>query len=117
VKADKDLLIAARAKIEAGWCKGTLFMLLWGKPHFCAAGALDTCLFPGDESPEHALLRACLPHGVPNGRFENVAMFNDLPATSMQDVLDLYDRAIAAVDGAGASRGEPRALDVLDPSK
>jgi hypothetical protein len=92
----KQNLIAARARIEAGWCKH-----ICHDPHanaYCIAGALLIQLIPPwlEETPEHKALRAAIPDGHPKNDYSDLARFNDHRTTTKADVLALIDRAIAA---------------------
>jgi hypothetical protein len=92
-----DVLVAARAEVEAGWCKG------WTVDHrgnVCAFGAVETALGVSKArrrnveiimgNPSDALWTA-LPAG-----YATVPRFNDDPHTTKADVLALFDRAINA---------------------
>jgi hypothetical protein len=86
-----DDLKAARALIEKGWCKDALRL---GNT-YCAIGALSkvtegdvyACTSRGDAA-YHAV-RKMLPAGV------DIADFNNAPETTRQDVLNLFDKALA----------------------
>jgi hypothetical protein len=95
-----ERLKAAKARVLAGWCKNTMSQrrLVNGEwqDQYCAAGAL---LEPGsmcilEETEAHRCLRESLPN-QPQHVYHAVAMYNDRPDTTLADIEQLYDRAIA----------------------
>jgi hypothetical protein len=72
-------LIAGRRRIEEGWCQGV--MRTWGA--VCAVGAISR-----NPKALEVLQRA-----IGEGCY--IPKWNDMPGRSKEDVLDLYDRAIA----------------------
>lgn len=92
----KDNLIAAKALIDtpAKWIKGTSEL----DGCFCAIGALNRISPPlghyDDLTPPDPAYEA-LVSALPDGECF-VARFNDEPATTHADIMDLFDRAIAA---------------------
>jgi len=93
----KDNLIAARALIDTPerWIKGESRI----GDCFCALGAIGVVSGPGAEPGLWNGCHEALAHAVPNGDLY-VARFNDDPDTTHADILALFDRAIAAQDGA-----------------
>lgn len=101
----KENLIAAKALIDTPD--------KWVKHHFgfdgcmCALGALGRALGvdPSDDmGPNEAALGGALPAGFQSNTNlslgTKVANYNDHPDTTHADIMALYDRAIAAQDGA-----------------
>ncbi len=102
----KDLLIAGRARIERGWCQGTYARdddgvqvyaedLDYPGLSFCALGAI------GEQISRCEGAALILANHIPKDRryplnARSVSWFNDDPSTTKEDVLALYDRAIAA---------------------
>jgi hypothetical protein len=94
-----DVLIAARAEVEKGWCKGHLVNDDTGD--VCAMGAVYRAA--GDDFvtapvPDSVLAMADRTRRILedalNGR--HVPFFNDASSTTKADVVALFDRAIAA---------------------
>jgi hypothetical protein len=87
-----DVLIAARAEVEKGWCK---FSFEDDGGRVCAQGALDRVGAYGRTPVRDALIDALPPDYVPP-KFRNIGLmlFND--THTQADVLALFDRAIAA---------------------
>jgi sugar phosphate isomerase/epimerase len=95
-----DVLIAARAEVEAGWCKK---VAVDHHGNVCAVGAIETA---SRRAEGHAHVRdwrrrhpSCAHR--PSGRAarlgaERSPWFNDDPQTTKADVIALFDRAIAA---------------------
>jgi hypothetical protein len=82
-----EVLIAARAEVEKGWCR---IQLEDDDGNVCAAGALQRVAANGDYRSALFALRDLLPawtHGA-------IGIFND--SKTKADVLALFDRAIAA---------------------
>lgn len=101
-------LKAARHYIEQnGWTQGALRNIEDGS--ICAMGAV--CLAAGMQigSPtsvlvewdRHQEMYDELKKHVPEGFFD-VAAYNDDPATTKQDVLNLFDKALAELGGLAA---------------
>ncbi len=72
-------LIEGRRRIEAGWCQKTMRT----REGVCAVAAVSHCPDAVTTTLQKAL-----------GRW-NIAAWNDEPDRTKQDVLALYDRAIA----------------------
>jgi hypothetical protein len=93
-----DVLIRARAEVEAGWCKGRS---VDSRGNVCAMGALETALgVPklqrrNTKSIPGIALRYALARELPAG-YPNVPVFNDDPHTTKADVIELFTRAINA---------------------
>jgi hypothetical protein len=86
-----DVLIAARAKVEKGWCR---FSYVGAGGAVCAQGALDLVGDYGRYGRD-ALIGALPPeHLHPRHRNISLMLFND--THTQADVLALFDRAIAA---------------------
>jgi sugar phosphate isomerase/epimerase len=93
-----DVLIAARAEVEAGWCKK---VAVDHHGNVCAVGAIDTALGVPKVTRTYAIggvatraARTALRDALP--AVLNVPHFNDDPQTTKADVIALFDRAIAA---------------------
>jgi hypothetical protein len=88
-----DVLIAARAEVEKGWCKYTLER---GTGEVCAIGALRRVKAKGEVLGSGVVqaLTEALPR--PFRASVEIANFNDLSTTTKADVLALFDRAINA---------------------
>jgi hypothetical protein len=92
-----DVLIRARAEVDAGWCKKTAV------DHYgnvCALGAVETALGrPKTQRRNTTIIMgdafAALTLALCRG-YSSVPGFNDDPQTTKADVLALFDRAIAA---------------------
>jgi hypothetical protein len=92
-----DVLVAARAEVEAGWCKK---VAVDPRGNVCAHGGLETALgipklprrnckiYPGAAATALAMALPAWYWDVPG--------FNDDPHTTKADVLALYSRAINA---------------------
>ena len=87
-----DVLVAGRARIEAGWCKRALHQMTKNGPQFCALGAVVI-----DVADQIVGARAAgyLHNALPDG-LAFLPDFNNAPTTKRRDVLALFDRAIAA---------------------
>jgi hypothetical protein len=103
------LLQQGRALIEKGWLRGAMFAIQNGERiSHCALGALgfgdmDAVRVPNDHQMEAATrLMEALP-SMPSCRdasgYGMVAYYNDHIASGPEDILALYDRAIAAAGG------------------
>lgn len=82
-----DHLTAARNLIQEGWIKGHMQSIAG----VCAVGAICLTASPGSHAMDY-LVRA-LPH--PYQDRGSIPFFNDAVCTTKQDVLDLFDAAIA----------------------
>jgi hypothetical protein len=98
VMTTKEVLIAARAKIEQGWCQCYFAMDAEGNAvpssdpaacRWCAVGALRSFIALGGENYYEARDRMERQH--PQGLMH----FNDIVADSKEQVLRLFDKAIA----------------------
>jgi hypothetical protein len=78
-------LLAGRERVVQGWCRGA--MISEDGQRVCALGAIKVT---GLASREANLLRKSLPAG-----WGAVTQYNDWPKTSKDDILALFDRAIA----------------------
>jgi hypothetical protein len=79
-------LLAGRERIvRGGLCRGA--MVSEDGKRFCALGAIQA---PTLNSPEARLLFKALPPG-----WGAVTQYSDWPKTTKEDILALYDRAIA----------------------
>jgi hypothetical protein len=96
-----EILKAARAKIEQGWTQKALARDAYGDPargngcSWCAEGALVAVT--GGRSKAFGYLRESLPDG-----FNDTAIYNDAPGRTQQEILDLYDAAIARAEAEEA---------------
>ena len=108
-----EFLHLTREKIaeEAAWCKGTYATNSAGVPvlvsdraacMWCILGALDITSRPYNDIARYEaqrFLEASLPPNLGNAALSEftcvLGAFNDRPETKHQDVLDLFDRAIA----------------------
>lgn len=97
----KEDLIKARAKIEKGWCKGTEAQNENGRPvppdsaeavAFCIFGATPGAALP----PLRTALRVRLRR--PPWDPASLADYNDRPWRTKDEVLSLFDEAIALVE-------------------
>jgi hypothetical protein len=87
-----EVLIAARAEVEKGWCK---YSLEDPDGNVCAHGALERVGSYGRSHAREALIDALPPEHVhPRHRNISLMLFND--GHTQADVLALFDRAIAA---------------------
>jgi hypothetical protein len=99
-----EQLKAAKARVQAGWCKNTLHQrrVVKGEwqEQYCAVGALlepsSMCIL--QETEAHRCLRESLPLPIPNYAYHSVAMYNDRPDTTVADIETIYDRAIALAE-------------------
>jgi len=107
VNNDLDFLVASRAKIESfGWIQGGFGDPVQG---YCTLGAVKAAVIE-DMGYDYCAYRATytrLAEQLPSLGWRlidggdnysgSIAVFNDSPATSKQDVLALFDKAIAGV--------------------
>lgn len=92
-----DVLRSGRDRIMKGWVKGKL-MVTGGddKPiGYCAIGAVD-CYVEAMNALERELPPYVMQGGVDAGA--TVAAFNDSRSTTFQDILALFDGAIAKLE-------------------
>lgn len=105
-----EALLAARKKIEHGWCRwasaldadgNAVFATSEKAVRFCATGAIASVV--GLQAPmgELSALEILLDHATEDvteggeDEFDNVVDFNDAAETTRDDVLRVYDLAIA----------------------
>lgn len=95
---------ARRLLVEKGWCQGAYARNVFGKAalhwderadSFCAKGAVYRVTGLSDAGPAMKLLESCLPSG-----HDAIAPFNDQVGRNRDDVVDLFDRAIAKAEAA-----------------
>lgn len=84
------LIDGRRSLVANGWCQGST---LDYQGRHCAVGALRPFIVACFAVRE---LMAVLPHEL-----TNVPAYNDLPTTTLADILALYDRAIARARSKG----------------
>lgn len=100
----KENLIAARALIDTPekWIKGEFGDMVSGC--YCSIGAVAAVLgISGEETELNSKEAGALARAMPGGWGEDgicVPDFNDADATTHADIMALFDRAIAAQDGA-----------------
>lgn len=91
-----------RAEVEKGWCKRDFYDL---RGNVCALGGLRK-MFPDDLPMSlnsipmitvYDKAAAALNKQLPRG-WKGVASYNDHHATTKEDILALYDRAIACLE-------------------
>ena len=98
-----EALKTARELISQGWTQGQYVRRDAITPAYCVIGPLGPAIggFPGDGAnpyapdsgkPIRAYLRA---HGLELCNVKSLYIWNDHPDRTKEDVLDLYDRAIA----------------------
>jgi hypothetical protein len=92
-----DVLVRARAEVEAGWCKKTA---VDHRGNVCALAAVETALGrPKTQRRNTTILMgapfAALTRAL-RGGYSNVPGFNDDPHTTKADVIELFTRAINA---------------------
>jgi hypothetical protein len=89
-----DDLKAARALLEKGWCK---HVLEDGKGGHCALGAIVRATTGDDYGWNQRAVDAAVFMGnrTPGGQVNDLVAFNNAAETTPQDVLDLFDSAIA----------------------
>jgi hypothetical protein len=91
-----DDLKGARERVEKGWCK---HRLRDGQGNVCAVGAI--CLQTGAEMPARHPAAAQLRKFLPKEFGGEIADFNDARSTTKEDVLMLFDKALADLGGLG----------------
>lgn len=102
----KSKLVEVRRVLEKGWCQHHRAETFSGEVvppddknavRFCIMGAVDRVVTDRDENREVLrLLHKLLPGTGPF--MQSIVDFNDDSATSVDDVLALVDKAIAACD-------------------
>lgn len=101
-----EKLEIGRARIAKGWCKGGYGRTVNGEPisalnpectQWCILGALQTM------DPFAPVVGSYLIQVLPEGCENSLVVFNDRVAKSAQDILDLFDRAIALARSEGVS--------------
>lgn len=112
-KAAARLLKSARALIEKpeNWVKGTYNCHVEGRPCFCMVGALERAVEDNTDddlwcgSPLHQFAAFALLDALFDSELDGVSPkeqtipdFNDAPTTTHQDVLEVYDVAIASLE-------------------
>lgn len=99
----KEDLITARAKVETGWCQGTAARDKRGNhvsaqsldaTQFCILGAVSAAR-PANSVPVIAELYRTLNHEEYQGALSG---FNDAPGRTQEEVLALFDKAIARAE-------------------
>lgn len=92
---DLAVLRAARHEIKLRWIGGMALRTAPSKGQVCALAAVFAvgCKTPGDYQSVADRLKAALPWP-----FMCVPEYNDAKSTTHQDVLDLFDRAIAKIE-------------------
>lgn len=100
-----EVLTDARETINEGWCQ---HMGRDRNGNYCALGALrlaeDRALLAGHDGSLYGGRFACeyLDDHLPEfGQYESIVAFNDNPFTKQQDVLNLFDKAIASAQEKG----------------
>lgn len=102
----REVLVAARALIATPerWTKETSSWVRNGIECFCAIGAIGRAVDHDHNAPAtedvNDALRAAMPAWFLDRRTgrPSIVEFNDAPTTTHADVLQLFDRAIAACD-------------------
>lgn len=90
-----DVLVEGRRRIVAGWNKGMIKSCRDdGSPTYCARGATVADYNMTDTTPMFEALMF-LHREVPS-RYEGLVDYNDRSQTTKEDILALYDRAIAS---------------------
>lgn len=101
MKTVKQVLIDSRARIEQGWGQEKYRREDDG-PKYCAIGAIihdGDCLILDDASYElRSRAERCIADALPgeDNSYNDVIVYNDSPDTTKEDILKLYDAAIAA---------------------
>lgn len=99
-----EILTNARGVVSNGWCQGAYYD---GNGSYCSIGALSKALQSSPQVLEGERYREAymyLNNHLPALGFDNgqdVVDFNDDPATTQQDVLNLFDKAIASAEEKG----------------
>ena len=82
----RQMLVAARNLVEAGWCQ----YALRSGDKYCALGALRACA----DNPYHERYGLWHMEHIINDYLWN---WNDAPGRTQAEVVDLFDRAIAGL--------------------
>ncbi|RDH76328.1 hypothetical protein DVS77_21475 [Mycolicibacterium moriokaense] len=94
----RDLKSARYALYNYGWIKNDFF----NADGFCMAGAIDSVCFTSHDIGTTCLrvhaVNETLAKYLPDS-FDDIIPFNDHPETTLQDVLDLFDKALADLGG------------------
>ncbi len=102
--AVKELLVAGKLRIERGWCQKSYgqYKMHTDRTSYCASGAIRNARDSGisemnqDEMDALRVLAVCL-----KSRSEaDIISFNDERGRTKEEVLALYDRAIAVSTAA-----------------
>lgn len=121
-----NILIKAKDIVEKGWCKNSLFRDANGKAirsteytdgcHVCAIGAMKiAALNINFQSGEYSKALKALGKETPmwpedyqlRGMQMPIDSFNDQSTTTKQDILNLYDRAIAKLQAQLTEESAP----------
>ena len=106
----KTDLISARELIQQGWVKKYSHQLIEGQYCFCILGAINETAAPGaltgngevpwtleEDARYEAMIAALgLQLGIGDQNSSSIIQFNDAPETTKEEVLTLFDKAIAA---------------------
>ncbi len=94
-------LILAQERIAKAWCRGHLTTPLpSGGRAYCAVGALVTLPTPAWSDPTFTAARLALREAAQAQGYLTAAYLNEDPATTHEEVLALYDLALALTQGA-----------------
>ena len=101
-----ERLVIGRARIEAGWCQGHLYLNRWSwygrSREYCLIGAVRVDLpgwsIGGPDAAADLLTLAIIKLGYGTGIWP-VSAFNDSPVRTKAQVLDVVDLAIAMSRG------------------
>lgn len=100
MKTTKEILIEARKLIEHGWCQGSLAKTIYGESvdeqhpsarYFCTAGAI----YKAEPNNTRAELIIDEIEEEFKGTWSFISKWNDSPDRTKEDVLVLFDKAIA----------------------
>lgn len=102
-----QILQEARALIAAGWCQGPFHTVTDTGDCYCACGAIERSFgvaldhLGGHPKPEgYWLLRDLLETLAEERGFSGIIWFNEAEGRTKEEVLALYDEAIARFDEA-----------------
>lgn len=102
-KTTAQVLQEARALIEAGWCQGPFYRLEQGAEQYCAIGAVRRVVGTDYETfgyvrhdPAEAAL-SLVARRISHGTFCCAIAYNDARGRTKEQVLALFDRALADV--------------------
>lgn len=88
-----SILIDARKLVDAGWIKGELKRTHEGKAYFCASGAIREAYWKTDDNGQASYkAREYAQHYTANLPMHE---YNDRPKTTKEDILWMFDWAIA----------------------